>query len=127
MNDESKSLMELLNDLAPSLREVTIQQGTTMDIINEREKTHGVYKSTAAWSQSLKDMFRSSGNWHNMNDGQKEALEMIAVKLARLLNGNSQFPDHWDDISGYGKLGANSIERVPDMASLEQALNPPTP
>jgi len=127
MNDESKSLMELLNDLAPSLREVTIQQGTTMDIINEREKTHGVYKSTAAWSQSLKDMFRSSGNWHNMNDGQKEALEMIAVKLARLLNGNPQFPDHWDDISGYGKLGSGSIERAPDLAAIEQALNPPAP
>ena len=128
MTDESKSLMELLNEFAPSLHEVTIQQkGTTMDIIKERAKTHGDYKSTSAWSQSLKDMFRSGGNWHNMNDGQKEALEMIAVKLARLLNGNPQFPDHWDDISGYGKLGANSIERVPDMASLEQALNPPTP
>ena len=126
MNDESKSLMELLNDLAPSLREVTIQQGTTMDIINEREKTHGVYKSTAAWSQSLKDLFRSSGNWHNMNDGQKEALEMIAVKLARLLNGNPQFPDHWDDISGYGKLGSGSIERGPDLAALEQAIAPPS-
>jgi len=128
MTDESKSLVELLNDLEPSLREVQLKiQGTEMDIINERAKTHGDYKTTAGWSQSLKDMFRSSGNWHNLNDGQREALEMIAVKLARLLNGNPQFPDHWDDISGYGKLGADSIERAPDLAALEQALNPPTP
>ena len=98
-----------------------------MDIIQERAKTHGDYKSTAGWSQSLKDMFRSSGNWNTLNDGQREALEMIAVKLARLLNGNPQFPDHWNDISGYGNLGANSIERTPDLAALEQALNPPAP
>jgi len=128
MTDESKSLMELLNDLAPSLDSVPSQlKGTTMDIINERAKTHGDYKTTAAWSQSIKDMFRGSPNWQHMNDGQKEALEMIAVKLARLLNGNPQFPDHWEDISGYGKLGANSIERTPDLAALEQALNPPAP
>ena len=128
MTNESKSLVELLNDLAPSLDSVPSQlKGTTMDIINERAKTHGLYKHTAAWSQSIKDMFRGSPNWQHMNDGQKEALEMIAVKLARLLNGNPQFPDHWDDISGYGKLGANSIERTPDLAALEQALNPPAP
>ena len=128
MTDESKSLMELLNDLAPSLDSVPSQlKGTTMDIIQERAKTHGDYKTTAGWSQSLKDMFRSSGNWNTMTDGQKEALEMIAVKLARLLNGNPQFPDHWNDISGYGNLGANSIKRTPDLAALEQALNPPAP
>jgi hypothetical protein len=128
MTDESKSLMELLNDLAPSLDSVPSQlKGTTMDIIQEREKTHGDYKTTAGWSQSLKDMFRSSGNWNKLNDGQREALEMIAVKLARLLNGNPQFPDHWNDISGYGNLGANSIERTPDLAALEQALNPSAP
>jgi len=130
MTDESKSLMELLNDLAPSLDSVPSQlKGTTMDIIQERAKTHGDYKSTAAWSQSLKDMFRSSGNWNTMTDGQKEALEMIAVKLARLLNGNPQFPDHWDDIAGYGRLGANSVEpseRASQLvADLAQALAAP--
>ena len=130
MTDESKSLMELLNDLAPSLNNIPIQlKGTTMNIINERAKTHGDYKSTAAWSQSLKDMFRSSGNWNTMTDGQKEALEMIAVKLARLLNGNPQFPDHWDDLAGYGQLGAASIEsgERPSqlVADLAQALAAP--
>ena len=118
MTDESKSLMELLNDLAPSLDSVPNQlKGTTMDIINERATTHGLYKHTAAWSQSIKDMFRGSPNWQHMNDGQKEALEMIAVKLARLLNGNPQFPDHWNDIAGYGKLGSNSIENLDSISA----------
>ena len=130
MNDESKSLMEMLNGLAPSLNSVPVQlKGTTMDIINEREKTHGPYKSTAAWSQSLKDMFRSSHNWNGLNDGQKEALEMIAAKLARLLNGNPQFPDHWDDVAGYAQLGSASIDAYAEpakmMADLAQTLNAP--
>ena len=130
MTDESKSLMELLNDLAPSLNSIPIQQkGTTMSIIDQRAKTHGEYKSTAAWSQSLKDMFRSSHNWNGLNDGQKEALEMIAAKLARLLNGNPQFPDHWDDVAGYAQLGSASIDAYTEpakmMADLAQTLNVP--
>ena len=80
------------------------------DIINEREKTHGPYNFTAAWSQSLKDMFRGSPSWALMNDGQKEALEMIAAKLARLLNGNHNFRDHPIDIAGYAELYADSID-----------------
>jgi len=130
MNDESKTLMEILNAVAPSLREIPIQlKGTKMDIINEREKTHGPYKSTAAWSQSLKDMFRSSPNWVKMNDGQKEALEMIASKLGRLLNGDHNFDDHSIDVGGYAKLYASSIDRNADpsklMADLAQTLNAP--
>lgn len=130
MTDESKSLMELLNDLAPSLDSVPSQlKGTTMDIIQEREKTHGPYKGTAAWSQSLKDMFRSSHNWNSLNDEQKEALEMIAAKLARLLNGNPQFPDHWDDVAGYARLGSASIDSYAEpakmMADLAQTLAVP--
>jgi hypothetical protein len=128
MTDESKSLMKMLNNLAPSLREVPIQQqGTTMNIINEREKTHGPYRNTAAWSQSLKDMFRSSPNWGKMNDQQKESLEMIASKLARLLNGDHNHPDHPVDISGYADLYAmNSeveISAEKMVANLAQALN----
>ena len=131
MTNESKSLVELLNDLEPSLREIQTQ-GTKMDIINERAMTHGLYKHTAAWSQSIKDMFRGSPNWQHMNDGQKEALEMIAVKIARLLNGNPQFPDHWDDLAGYGTLGSNSIENLDSISAqlateMAQALNPPAP
>ena len=118
MKDESKSLMELLNDLAPSLDSVPSQlKGTTMSIIDQRAKTHGEYKNTAAWSQSLKDMFRGSPNWAKMNDGQKEAMEMIAVKLARLLNGDPNFANHPVDVGGYAELYASSI----DLASVRDA------
>jgi hypothetical protein len=124
MTGESKTLTELLNELAPSLETVPLQQGTTMDIINERQKTHGVYKNTAAYSQGLKDMFRASPNWSALNDGQREALDNLSVKVSRILNGDPDFKDHWDDISGYGKLGADSIDDAPQQSvdKIAQAL-----
>ena len=130
MTDESKSLMELLNDLAPSLDSVPNQlKGTTMDIIQEREKTHGNYKVQSGWSQTLKDMLRATPNWHYLNDGQKEALELIATKLARLTHGDPNFPDHPQDIGGYAKLYEISIESSPqqNVDEIARALGVPVP
>ena len=33
---------------------------------------------------------------------------MIALKLSRILSGQSNFKDHWDDIAGYAKLGSEA-------------------
>jgi hypothetical protein len=115
--NESKSLLQILNDLAPSLEGVQMQQkGTTMNIIQEREKTHGDYKVQSVWSQTLKDMLRSTPNWGYMNDGQKEALELIATKLARLTHGDCNFLDHPKDIGGYADLYAMSIDLTPQQS-----------
>jgi hypothetical protein len=45
-----------------------------------------------------------------MPDAQIEALDMIALKLSRILSGQANFKDHWDDIAGYAKLGAEACE-----------------
>ena len=77
-------------------------------LLNTREKTHGNYRDNASLSQAIKDVLRSGKNWERLHDGQKEALEMISVKLARLLSGDKDFRDHWDDIEGYAKLGGQT-------------------
>ncbi len=84
-----------------------------MSIINEREKTHGPYRDTAVWSQSLKEKFRNSPNWSKLNEQQKEALEMIALKLSRLLNGDPNFADHLIDIGGYVDLYISNMNPAP--------------
>jgi len=48
---------------------------------------------------------KSGTNWISLSDEQAEALEMIAVKIARILSGDPEYPDHWDDVIGYAKLG----------------------
>ena len=78
------------------------------NLLNTREKTHGNYRDNANLSQAIKDVLRSGKNWERLSDGQKEALEMISVKLARLLSGDKDFRDHWDDIEGYAKLGGQA-------------------
>ena len=79
-----------------------------MTIISKREQTHGVWREQAALSQAIKDIFKSGKNWEKINDGQRESLEMTAVKIARILSGDANYRDHWDDIIGYGHLGADS-------------------
>jgi hypothetical protein len=39
-----------------------------------------------------------------------ESLEMIAHKIGRILAGNENFHDHWDDIAGYAKLGSEACD-----------------
>jgi hypothetical protein len=73
-------------------------------MLDEREKTHGPYETTARISQNLKDVLRSGPNWTTLRDTQAESLEMIMGKVARILSGNAGFADHWDDIIGYAQL-----------------------
>ena len=37
---------------------------------------------------------------------------MIALKLSRILSGQSNFKDHWDDIAGYAKLASEACPAV---------------
>ena len=75
-------------------------------ILHEREKTNGDYATLATISQSLKQIAQTSKNWDSMNDAQREAIEMMAHKWARILNGEPHFRDHWDDIAGYATLAS---------------------
>ena len=101
-------------------------------MLNEREKTHGQYATTAAMSQRLKTAMMLSKNWNKLTEPQAEAIEMIASKLARILNGDPNFRDHWDDIAGYAQLASlaapspmDAIER--DIAALVAELPPVEP
>jgi hypothetical protein len=73
-------------------------------LLNTRAKTHGDYDSMARRAQYLKESFRTSSNWDSLTVGQKEALELIATKIARILSGNPHEADHWRDIAGYARL-----------------------
>lgn len=73
-----------------------------MSVIDEREKTHGDYERVARLSQNLKTLIRSEP--HQLTHRQLESLEMICVKIARIVCGNPNEPDHWIDVQGYAEL-----------------------
>lgn len=75
-------------------------------LLNERQKTHGDYNEVARVSQAIRTVMKGSVNWNRLNDSQREALEMMCSKFGRLLSGDMNFKDHWDDLAGYAKLGS---------------------
>lgn len=82
------------------------------EILAERGKTHGDFKSHAKISQHLKLTLREqSADWQmDFSRTQQEALEMICHKIARIVAGDPNFVDHWRDIAGYATLVANELE-----------------
>lgn len=82
------------------------------DILLERGRRYGDFIDHAAISQHLKQSMACPG-WHELSCDQKEALEMIVHKIARILNGDPNYADSWIDIAGYAKLISDRLERLP--------------
>lgn len=72
-------------------------------VIADRAKTHGSFEQTGACAQLVKDTMRKFG-WEKLALDQREALDMIAQKVARILTGDPFEPDHWKDIGGYARM-----------------------
>lgn len=84
--------------------------GETQQILQQRNSTYGNFLDQSAISCCLKADMRDTPNWDKLDADQKEALEMIAVKIARILNGDPNFHDSWKDIEGYSKLVADRLQ-----------------
>lgn len=81
----------------------------TEQLLNKRQFTHGSFHLNAFHSQTLKRHFRTA----ELSDTHFEALDMIACKLSRILSGQANFKDHWDDIAGYATLAARECHEPP--------------
>ena len=76
------------------------------DILDARAKSHGQWTDVARIAQAIRTALRSSTGWAHMSPEQREALDMIASKQARIVCGDPSFTDHWVDIAGYATLNA---------------------
>lgn len=80
-------------------------------ILAERERRYGKFLELAKISQSLQAVMRhANSRLDKMQPDQREALEMIAHKIARILNGDPDYLDNWIDIAGYATLVANRLQ-----------------
>ena len=59
------------------------------DLLKDKEATHGLFDDTATIAQTLKAVMRRGRDWENLPPASKEALELIATKAARILNGDA--------------------------------------
>lgn len=78
--------------------------------LQERGNRYGEFDEHARITQALKFEMTQSINWEIMAPAQREALEMIAHKIGRILNGDPSYKDSWVDIAGYATLVANTLE-----------------
>lgn len=79
------------------------------ETLNDRQVTHGEFSTHALIAQSIKCQMFNANGYGRLSAIQREALDMIAHKIARILNGNPDVHDHWHDICGYATLVAKEI------------------
>ena len=85
-----------------------------MQTLAERGERYGVFMDHARIAQSFKGYVRETHGkkWGDLSFDQKEALEMIFHKIARILNGDPDYADSWHDIAGYAQLVADRLNGV---------------
>ena len=79
--------------------------------LDERGTRYGEFAGHAEITQGLKDVMFATDNWAALADDQKEALEMVAHKIGRILNGDPNYIDSWHDIIGYTRLVEQRLQR----------------
>ena len=79
--------------------------------LSERGARYGDFADHAEISQGLQEVMRATPGWGAMPAMHREALEMIAHKIARILNGDPNYGDSWHDIAGYAQLVEKELSR----------------
>ena len=87
---------------------------TPAQLTQERNSTHGDWDIQSVNAQELKatlqDCCVRSGKV--LPPHQREALEMIMVKVSRIVSGDNLAEEHWDDIEGYSYLGKHHHNKL---------------
>lgn len=88
----------------------------------ERGERYGAFRHHAVIAQGIKDVMWATEGWVRLAADQRQALEVIADKAARILNGDPNYVDNWHDIVGYAQLVENRLVEdqtpVPDTVQV---------
>lgn len=102
---QDESAVQEWQEHAQKLRDLT-------NTLDERGRRYGLFVGQAQASQELKAVMYQILTDRNtpMAPDQREAMEMICHKMARIMNGDPDYSDSWHDIAGYAKLVADRLE-----------------
>ena len=101
-------------ELTPAMEEKPAPQPQKPEvdsILDARETQYGSFMQSANIAVRLKGIMHNAiaqQDLHLMPD-QLLALDMIAVKISRILSGNPSYRDSWIDIAGYAQLVADRL------------------
>lgn len=91
------------------------------ETLKERGSRYGSFKGHSTISQNLKNVMYFNTNWVHLQPAHKEALDMIVHKIARILNGDSNYKDSWHDIAGYATLAESECV---ELESIKEETDP---
>lgn len=100
---------------SPHAADALVTQNKAMtETLDSRAKAYGAFSDNARLAQALKRAMADHASDHDRTfaDDQWEALEMIASKMSRIVNGNPDGIDNWHDIAGYATLIADRLRGV---------------
>ncbi len=100
----TNSSPQRLADVCKNAEKVVAMVNTIDDTLAQRGSQYGKFIDQSKISEAIKAVMHAGPSWGDMASDQREAMDMIAVKIARLLNGNPNHIDSWVDISGYSML-----------------------
>lgn len=104
---QSKSLpvqdtMQTKNSTQPPLDQS--MSNDVAETLKERGSRYGKFIDHANRTIKIKEAIYQGTNYHKLETDQREALDMIAHKIGRILEGDPNYADSWHDIAGYAKL-----------------------
>lgn len=82
------------------------------NVLAARGNRYGAFDRHAQITQDLKLIMHQSPKWRYLTASQKEAMEMIAHKMGRMLNGDVTYQDNVVDIIGYATLMLNDMREI---------------
>ena len=80
-------------------------------LLAARGARYGAFADNASISQALKAQMRQTPKWGALDPDMKEALEMVAHKISRILAGDPDYDDSWVDIAGYATRVADRLKK----------------
>ena len=88
--------------------------------LEERGSRYGDFRDHAERAQAIQDAMRSAPGWDTLPAMHKQALTVIADKIARILTGDPTYPDNWHDIQGYTTLVEARLPATPAASETKQ-------
>lgn len=81
----------------------------TQDVLQQRGSKYGPYSANSSTTQGIMELLMAAPNWKNQPQFNREALHMIAHKMARVVCGDPYHADNFVDIAGYAELARKEI------------------
>lgn len=79
-------------------------------LLQERGVRYGKFINHAAVTQNIKLIISDAMGGSYFTPSQRESLDMIAHKIGRIVCGDPNYIDSWDDIAGYATLISSELQ-----------------